>query len=74
MCFTVPSGGNCRPLPEIDNGGVIYTDLLITPGVIGTYVCEENYSLHGHGKYECAVDGIWLGNTTGQLPTCEGEW
>ncbi len=70
---TVPAGDYCRPLPNIEHGGVIYTDLLISTGVFATYVCEQGYSLHGHGKYECAVDGVWLGNTTGQLPTCEGE-
>ena len=70
---TVPAGDYCRPLPNIEHGGVIYTDLLISTGIIATYVCEQGYSLHGHGKYECAVDGVWLGNKTGQLPTCEGE-
>ncbi len=70
---TVPAGDYCRPLPNIEHGGVIYTDLLISTGIIATYVCEQGYSLHGHGKYECAVDGVWLGNNTGQLPTCEGD-
>ena len=70
--MTVPAGDNCHPLPALEHGGVIYSDLLISTGVIGTYVCEEGYSLHGQGRYECAVDGSWLGNTTGQMPTCEG--
>ena len=73
MCTVVPAGDNCLPLPGIEHGGVIYSDLLISTGVIGTYMCEEGFSLHGHGQYECAVDGVWLGNTTGQIPTCEGN-
>lgn len=72
VTFIVPAGKNCRPLPDIDHGGVIYSDLLISTGVLANYVCEEGYSLHGHGKYECAVDGVWLGNDTKQTPTCEG--
>ncbi len=68
----VPAGDNCKMFPDIDHGGVIYSDLLITTGVIAMYVCEDGYSLHGQGKYECAVGGVWFGNDTGQLPTCEG--
>ncbi len=71
--YIVPSGENCRGLPNVDHGGVIYSDLLISTGVTAMYMCEEGYTLHGHGKYKCEVDGVWVGNDTGQLPTCEGN-
>ena len=67
----VPAGDTCIPLPAIDNGGVIYSDLLLSPGVIAQYVCQDGYSLHGLGNRICAPDGIWINSEQGD-PVCEG--
>lgn len=59
----------------VENGGVIYTDLLLSIGVVANFVCNEGYSLHGHGRYECSVDGVWIGEDSQEIttkPTCEG--
>lgn len=73
--YTVPSGRSCPPLPQIDHGGVVYSDLLLSIGVIANFVCEENYSLHGRGRYECSSDNEWIDSNSEiiqQIPTCEG--
>ena len=73
--YVVPAGKTCPPLPLIDDGGVIYTDLLLSVGVVANYVCNEGYSLHGHGRFEC-LDGLWIDDHAEQIivkPTCEGE-
>ncbi len=75
--YAVPAGGTCPPLLNIENGGVIYSDLLLSIGVIANYVCTGGFSLHGHGRYECSVDGVWIGNnslsiTMQDVPVCEG--
>ena len=65
----------CRQLPAIENGGVIYSDLLLSIGVTANYVCHNNYDLYGHGTYECSIGGIWIGSDSKamkQTPTCEG--
>ena len=74
----VPAGNTCPPLSTIENGGIIYSDLLLSIGVIAHYVCTNGWSLHGHGRYECSVDGVWIGNnslsiTTKDIPVCEGN-
>ena len=56
---------------------MIYSDLLLSIGVIANYVCKEGYSLHGHGRYECSVDKVWIGEDSEAIdetkkPTCEG--
>ena len=75
LFLLVPAGNTCPPLPTIDNGGVIYTDLLLSIGVIANFVCNDGYSLHGHGHFECSVDGVWIGSNAEEItvkPTCEG--
>lgn len=68
---TVPAGETCRPLDPISNGGIIYSDLLLVPGVVAHYVCLDGYVLHGHGKRECAPDGGWMNSEMGN-PVCRG--
>jgi len=39
-------------------------------------VCSEGYSLHGHGQFECSVDGVWIGPDSEVIktePQCEGN-
>lgn len=38
-------------------------------------MCKEGYSLHGHGKFECSIDGVWIGDDSEVIkktPQCEG--
>ena len=69
---TVPAGDTCKPLHPIDRGGIIYSDLLLSPGVVANYVCEDGYSVHGNPSRTCAPDGSWIGNENGDPVTCEG--
>lgn len=69
--YTVPPGDTCPELPPIPHGGVIYSDLTLVPGVSARYVCDERFSLHGYGKYNCSEEGVWSGNTS-NVPSCEG--
>ena len=71
FCATVPAGDTCKPLSPIENGGVIYSDLLLSPGVVANYVCEQGYSIHGHPSRTCAPDGSWIDSEKG-YPVCEG--
>ena len=68
---TVPAGDTCRPLSTIEHGGIIYSDLLLSPGVIANYVCEDGYSVHGNPSWTCAPDGSWIGSEDSD-PVCEG--
>ena len=72
----VPAGGLCRPLPLLENGGVIYSDLLLSLGVVANYVCNDGYSLHGHGRFVC-LDGAWIGEDAEEIsvkPICQGTY
>ena len=69
----VPAGETCVPLEPISKGGVIYSDLLLSPGVIAHYVCQDGYVLHGHDKRECAPDGGWINSEKG-TPVCRGMY
>ena len=72
----VPAENSCHELPPIDNGGVIYSDLLLSIGVTANYVCYSNHNLHGHGTYECSTDGVWIGSDSEpvkQTPSCESN-
>ena len=69
----VPAGETCAPLEPISNGGVIYSDLLLSPGVIAHYVCQDGYILHGHDERECAPDGGWINSEKG-TPVCRGTY
>ena len=76
---TVPAGTSCPSLERIDNGGVIYTDLILSIGVIANYVCFNGFSLHGHGSYECSTDNQWIRTNdqstwkNADVPTCESK-
>lgn len=71
LYHAVPPGDTCPELSPIPHGGVIYSDLALLPGVSARYACDEGYSLHGHGEYNCSEDGVWSGNTS-DVPSCEG--
>ena len=60
------------PLKPIDHGGVIYSDLLLSPGVIANYVCQDGYKLYGYPNRTCAPDGSWIDSDKGD-PVCEGN-
>lgn len=68
---TVPAGDTCKPLNPIDHGGIIYSDLILSPGVIANYVCEDGYSVHGNPSRTCGTDGNWIGSESDD-PVCEG--
>ena len=75
----VPAGESCSAFlaSKIQNGGVIYSDLLLSVGVTAHFVCNDGFSLHGHGKYECSSDGVWIGEDSEEIkeyPTCESMW
>lgn len=70
--YTVPAGDTCKPLTPIDKGGVIYSDLLLSPGVVANYVCQDGYSLYGYPNRTCGTDGNWIDSDKGD-PVCEGE-
>ena len=69
----VPAGETCAPLEPISKGGVIYSDLLLSPGVIAHYVCQDGYVLHGYDERECAPDGGWINSEKG-TPVCRGMY
>lgn len=71
IIHTVPAGDTCKPLNVIDHGGIIYSDLLLSPGVIANYVCEDGYSVYGNPRRMCAPDGSWIGSEDSD-PVCEG--
>ena len=72
IIFIVPAGDTCRPLPPLDYGGVIYSDLLLSPGVIANYVCQDGYSLFGYPNRTCATDGSWI-DSDKEDPVCQGK-
>ena len=40
------------------------------------FVCNDGFSLPGHGKYECSGDGVWIGADSEEIneyPTCESR-
>lgn len=67
----VPAGDTCTPLKPIDHGGIIYSDLLLSPGIVAKYVCEDGYSLAGYPNRTCAPDGTWTDSDKSN-PVCEG--
>lgn len=72
LSFLVPAGDTCTPLKPIDHGGIIYSDLLLSPGVVAKYVCEDGYSLAGYPNRTCAPDGTWTDDDKSN-PVCEGH-
>ena len=71
LFLSVPAGDTCTPLKTIDHGGVIYSDLLLSPGVVAYYVCQDGYSLAGYPNRTCATDGTWT-DSDRDVPVCEG--
>lgn len=69
--MTVPAGDTCKPLSPIDHGGIIYSDLILSTGVIANYVCEDGYSVYGNPSRTCGTDGNWIGSESDD-PVCEG--
>ena len=71
FCFvTVPPDNACSELPPVDNGGLVYSDLNLSPGASGRYICNEGYTLEPLSKrvnFTCTEDGVWDGNIT-QVP------
>lgn len=72
LIFIVPAGDTCKPLKAIDFGGVIYSDLLLSPGVVANYVCQDGFTLYGYPNRTCASDGTWI-NDDKDPPVCRGE-
>ena len=48
------------------NGGVVYSDLHLSPGTTGKYVCDTGYALQPlldrRYEFSCTIDGVWDGD------------
>ena len=43
----------------------MYSDLNLSPGAEGRYICNEGYSIHtfnGRKEFTCTEDGVWDGD------------
>ena len=77
--YVVPAGTSCPSLKSIENGGIIYSDLILSIGVIANYTCFNDFTLHGHGTYECSTENQWIRTNDQSVwkpteaPSCESE-
>ena len=77
MSCTVPPDNACSELPAVSNGGVVYSDLNLSPGTIAKYICDVGYTLQtlqGRSEFSCTEDGIWDGNVVVVPVECHGEY
>lgn len=76
MSFAVPPDNACSELPSVSNGGVVYSDLNLSPGTTAKYICDAGYTLQtlqGRSEFSCNEDGIWDGNVAEVPVECHGE-
>ena len=70
--YTVPADNSCSRLPPVVNGGTVYSDLNLSPGTTGRYMCNAGYTLHGERQeFVCTVDGVWDGDVTEVPVACK---
>lgn len=63
----LPSGIDCGPLNNIDNGRVEFSSTNV--GSIANYFCKNGFSLVGEGQRRCQQSGQW----SGVEPTCKSQ-
>ncbi len=74
--IAVPADDACSELPPVDNGGIVYSDLSLAPGISARYVCDVGFNLrpfYERYNFTCTEDGIWDGNVTEVPVECQRE-
>ena len=72
----VPPDSTCSKLPPLVNGGTIYSNLHLSPGTVGRYMCNAGYILYGRREFACTEDGVWDGDVI-EVPAsciCKNFW